>query len=313
MKCNLRFYVLTSAHPQTLRRCLRTLPHRRTVVVVNTLDEQYARFVQDYCREYDIDCVRTESDGTPATGKNSMCRVFLESDDEYAVMIDGDDYLTPYGVYFYDWVASLDKVPDLLVTHNEVYTNNGEDTFEFFQNNRDWTLWDGSGKGRYNLMGIAKHQPTQPIEKDIEMVLDAQREQWGEDACIDWAHGWHNFRETMNRYGDTGIIPNRMVFWSRKAAELANYRNDLRIGEDTFQYLTFKQMYGRGEIDICMHNEDPLPTYIYVSDNTREPGISAQACPQGVNWVQDFAYAIEDLMPIEYGVELQPINIKDYK
>ena len=38
----------------------------------------------------------TESDGTPATGKNSVLRLFLESDNEYMVQVDGDDMITPY-------------------------------------------------------------------------------------------------------------------------------------------------------------------------------------------------------------------------
>ena len=53
------------------------------------------------CVSEGIEHYVTESDGTPATGKNSVLRLFLESDNEYMVHVDGDDMITPYGRNLY--------------------------------------------------------------------------------------------------------------------------------------------------------------------------------------------------------------------
>ena len=41
-----------------------------------------------------------------------MLEIFLESDNNYCVMVDGDDFLTPHGVWMYKNLESLDNTPD---------------------------------------------------------------------------------------------------------------------------------------------------------------------------------------------------------
>ena len=65
----------------------------------------------------------TESDGTPATGKNSVLRLFLESDNEYMVHVDGDDMITPYGRNLYRTAAHTDA-PDVICLQNELEIQN---------------------------------------------------------------------------------------------------------------------------------------------------------------------------------------------
>jgi hypothetical protein len=304
----LRYYVLTSRDIETLKRCISTLPPKRTVVVINTLDVGFARIAKDMVLELGLEYHITKSDGTPGTGKNSMLDVFLQSDDDYAVMIDGDDYLTPYGVYTYDWIASREKVPDLVVTHNEVYSDDGFKSIEHFKHNRDFRDY----KGDYALT-TAEHQDSVPLDESIQSVIDDKLDEWGMIKCMHWGTQWHNYREFMNEWSDDSIKPNRMVFWSRKSAELAHYSNELYIGEDTIQYLILKQRYGRGEIDICFHDEHPYPTYIYVSDNIREPGICYLSHPTDIDWVENIFNALDKQEPLEFDCRLQPIDIYEYK
>lgn len=95
----MRFYVLVSYNSATFKRTLVGLPKDKTQVVINTLgDTQELIHICDYMK---VPYVVTESDGTPATGKNSMMEVFLKSDDDYGVFIDSGDILTPTGVEYY--------------------------------------------------------------------------------------------------------------------------------------------------------------------------------------------------------------------
>ena len=308
----LRYYVLTSRHPETLLRCLRTLPLSRTVVVINTLDKEYESIASDICLDKGVEYHVTESDGTPGTGKNSLLQTFLtRSDDEYAVCVDGDDFLTPYGVYLYDYISTWKNVPDLIVTHNELYSDCGDKAQEFFMRTRNYNEW--KGKGEFNTLRMAEAQFTQSLEEDIEECIKQTEHMWDEDASIHWATQWNRFRNFMNNIGDISVCSTRMVFWSRKVAELAHYSNELYIGEDTIQYFDFKQMYGRGEIDICYHLETPFPTYIYVSDNIREPATCYLSHPTDIDWVDNLMKVVEQRPPYEYDEFTKPVDIFEYK
>ena len=65
------------------------------VVVVNTLNEEYAAAAKAVCAELGVECVRTPSDGTCATGKQSVYDLFLRRDHDYVTQLDGDDWLYP--------------------------------------------------------------------------------------------------------------------------------------------------------------------------------------------------------------------------
>ena len=114
----MRFYVLVSYSPLMFEETLRGLPRDKTQVVINTLGDEQALI--NVCDHYEVPYAITESDGTPATGKNSMIDVFLDSDDEYGVFIDSGDIITPTGVEYYQRLARHPKAPDLLVLYKQV-------------------------------------------------------------------------------------------------------------------------------------------------------------------------------------------------
>ena len=88
----LRFYVLTSRNLKCLKRHFVSLPKQHTTVIINTLDKDYESLVQDWCFREKINCVATESTGKPGKGKNAVLDHFLDSDYDYMVQIDGDDF-----------------------------------------------------------------------------------------------------------------------------------------------------------------------------------------------------------------------------
>ena len=113
----MKFYILCSRDLFCLERQFDTIPKDQTVVVINSLDESYVVSAVSFCEDEQIEYYVTTSDGTPATGKNEALRLFLESDNEYSVHVDGDDVLTDYGVSLYNEVANRKNAPDCIALY----------------------------------------------------------------------------------------------------------------------------------------------------------------------------------------------------
>lgn len=90
--------VLTSGNLKLLGRALHSLESQdNVVIVVNTLDDDfYAELNRsEISTVYPI--VRTESNGLPGKGHQSVLDYFLTTDYTHLIKIDGDDFLLPGG------------------------------------------------------------------------------------------------------------------------------------------------------------------------------------------------------------------------
>lgn len=63
------------------------------IIVVNTLKEEYYQKVKEEIKGHEV--VRTESNGRPGKGHNSLFEVFRKGTWDYLVPVDGDDFLYP--------------------------------------------------------------------------------------------------------------------------------------------------------------------------------------------------------------------------
>jgi len=119
----MQFYILTSTNYDALVRHFDSkysnIEKEDAVVVINTLNEKYSAQAEDFCKENNIEYYITESNGTPAKGKNSVLDIFLESNNDYCVMVDGDDFLTPHGVWMYKNLEVMDNPPDAICLINQ--------------------------------------------------------------------------------------------------------------------------------------------------------------------------------------------------
>ena len=119
----MQFYILTSTNYDALVRHFDSkysnIEKEDAVVVINTLNEKYSAQAEDFCKENNIEYYITESNGTPAKGKNSVLDIFLESNNNYCVMVDGDDFLTPHGVWMYKNLEVMDNPPDAICLINQ--------------------------------------------------------------------------------------------------------------------------------------------------------------------------------------------------
>ena len=69
---SLKFYALCSKNLLATQRHEQTIPKEDLHIVINSLDGDYVNTAVDYCVSANIEYSVTVSDGTPATGKNSV-------------------------------------------------------------------------------------------------------------------------------------------------------------------------------------------------------------------------------------------------
>ncbi len=83
------------------------------VIIVNTLSDEYYREVKKYFTLVKV--VRTESNGRPGKGHNSVLDYFKNNSQyDYLIPIDGDDFLYPYALSYIEQYILKSKPVDIL-------------------------------------------------------------------------------------------------------------------------------------------------------------------------------------------------------
>lgn len=222
-------------------------------VVINSLDGSFIREAWAYCEEAGIECRVTQSDGTAATGKNSVLEAFEESSFDYAVMVDGDDFLTAHGVYTYKRIAELGMEIDALA-------------LECQYGLAPAGVSDNHGLG-----------PSERASMDPDRIVPAGgRLMWKPKDF--WMYSFSKWGEYCAKYISEKENHLRVVLISKKASKLFRFSKEFVVGEDTLMYLNYKSEFAKGNL-ILRHLWDEIPTYVY--DN-RVGGVTA--C-NVTNWV----------------------------
>jgi len=269
-----KYYVLTSGNLRTLHRQFNTLKPNETVVIINSLNSEYVEQAADFCASNDIEHHITESDGTPSTGKNSLLDKFLESDNEYMIQVDGDDYITPYGRNLYRTVALGDSPPDIICLANQLSVQTPQDEFfDLFSKQVD----SRSVKKEYFFIPV-KHTAhwTHDLNKrtrnthvpkvNEQEIRKMMRDGIPEDIAREWLSNRKVLEEYTVDYGDMMNTLNRLVFYSRKGAQHTRFDPDHRIGEDVLQYYKLKKLSYDGVLDMQVRDERPKYSYLYMQD-----------------------------------------------
>ena len=243
----LKFYILISSNVGALLRHFSPhyagLSYDDAEVVINTKDEEFERDAIHFCEEHGIVYHITESNGTPAKGKNELLKIFEASDNEYCVQIDGDDYLTPHGVWLYKKIARSTTVPDAICLHNQISLCSAGELFDGSKEvRRFFTIeWD---KLDYEDMFAKMVQKGLP-ENDAKRYVDYHKD----------------YYTKQQKYCEKNDAHCRVVFMSKKAAKY-KFPEDLTIGEDTIQFYHLKDAHMRKELTMVCNDEAPA-TYIY--------------------------------------------------
>jgi len=246
----LKFYILISSNPGVLWRHFSpdysALPKDQTEVIINTTNKQDERDLVQFCKDFDISYTVTKSNGTPARGKNSVFEIFSKSSHDYCVQIDGDDYLTPYGVELYQQIAESGSAPDAICLKNQVSIILGEKISEK-------TL---------HITNCFK-ETSQNVDYDNLQNL-MEREGINQEQIKDFFQYKEEFHSYCDDFVEGDETHSRVVFYSKKAAEY-RFQEDLTIGEDTIHYYELKNAHMLGKLKMFCNDEAPV-TYVYRQD-----------------------------------------------
>jgi len=241
----LKFYILTSESIQALKRHFApdfsAIPVEQAVVIINTLDANYERKAVEYCREQGIEHHVTVSNGTPARGKNSVMEVFLSSDNDYCVLVDGDDFLTKHGVWMYNHLATTDTPPDAVCLVSQ---------FSY---------------RRYGEGGVIACNPF-TLDYDKELSIDLYKEfkntrAIGHKKAAHFARLHKSYYKNQRKYSEGNEVHCRVTWFSRKAATF-KFDESIRIGEDTLHMLRLKHEAIKNGLRFYSTDERPA-TYVY--------------------------------------------------
>tara|TARA_R110002096_G_scaffold428528_1_gene640330 strand:+ start:60 stop:1091 length:1032 start_codon:yes stop_codon:yes gene_type:complete len=243
----MQYYILTSSGIEGISRhsCAQysNIPKEDMVIIINTQDLEYAELAQQYCISHGIEHYVTESNGTPGKGKNSLLEKFLESDNDYCVQIDGDDFLTPHGVWLYNHLAQTESPPDALclreqvsITHRSTYIPEFIKEHGFSPTQKDFST-----------------EMTRPFYTNYNYLVVYE--------ALDYDNSIIDYLKLQKRYSEPYETHCRITWYSRKAAQY-KFREDLYVGEDTLHYFNLKDLHVNGHITFMSNTESP-PTYIY--------------------------------------------------
>jgi hypothetical protein len=244
----MQFYILTATNYDALVRHFDSrysnIEIKDAVVVINTLNEEYSVQAEDFCKENDIEYYITESNGTPAKGKNSLLAIFLESNNDYCVMIDGDDFLTPHGVWMYKKLATMDNPPDAVCLINQKSYRYVKNTLYALQ---PFTV-------NYGELLTTDYYTS--FKKDYG--LSSEKSKYFESLHL-------KFYAQHKKYSQDNEVHCRVTWLSKKAAQF-KFNENIVIGEDTLQMFELKNQSALGNLNFYTTDETPA-TYVYDERN----------------------------------------------
>lgn len=266
----LKFYALCCRNLHALKRHADYIPKENLHIVINTLDNIFESSARSYCLSEDIDHTVTTSDGTAATGKNSVLELFKSSDNDYMVLVDGDDFITPHGVVTYNKLAQATEPPDLValeyqfVIHKDSGQRRLDPTFDKYDvllnpytgciDKKNFNSVQGFGeRGFYQPkkwwdQAIAGHYVKGPNREPYLDEFGLIHKSWS-THCYKYINNWETHC--------------RLVWWSKKAVNNSlRFDPEYVVGEDTLLYFQYKHEHINNNL-VLKHLFDRWPTYVY--------------------------------------------------
>lgn len=265
----LKFYILVSRSLEKVRRHLDYIPKEKIVYVINTLDKKFEKECSQLLQLKGIEYYITKSDGTPAQGKNELLKIFEKSSNDYCVQVDGDDYLTPYGVDLYQRVAQLPSPPDAICLQDQISLVRDLDTDE-----------------------VSKFPFFKKKTKDYDKFRNDLKEvDFSDQECDKIIKAHKEFFVLNYKYVNPTESHCRVVFFSKKAAAI-KFPTGLLIGEDTLHFMLLKNEAFKGNLNLVFNSEKPC-TYLY--DQTDGEGtVFQEIMSKNWQWMEDYAARVKD-------------------
>lgn len=186
--------VLVSSNLNHCKRAVSTLPNEDTIIVANSLDNIFLLnlLMDDDLAGYKV--TLTDSNGKPGKGKQSVLDMFLETDYDYLITIDGDDFFHQGG---------YEKLKDFVVSSkSDILGLLNEDIFVNEKHLIDWR------------------------QLSIPSIVSYIKDEEQKKHCCEYLEKIFPLIEQQS------CIYNRIVGYSRKGAKLANFDTEIMGSED---------------------------------------------------------------------------------
>jgi hypothetical protein len=271
----MQFYILTSTDYDALVRHFNpvysNIQFEDAVVIINTLDTEYSDRAEDFCKENEIEYYITESNGTPAKGKNSLLDIFMKSNNDYCVMIDGDDFLTPHGVWMYKNLETLKDVPDAVCLINQKSFRRVGGTLYSLQ---PFTVnYAKLLNSNYYKMFRTEYNLSEEKSKYFESLH-------------------YKFYRQHQKYSQDSEVHCRVTWMSKKAAEF-KFNESIVVGEDTLQMFELKNQAVLGNLDVRTTDETPA-TYVY-DERTAGTVMKVSKFGSDYEWMDEYLNELEKM------------------
>jgi hypothetical protein len=110
-------------------------------------------------------------------------------------------------------------------------------------------------------------------------------------------------------YGDKMNTLNRLVFFSKRSAEMMHYDKHMVIGEDVLQYYELKKLSYEGKIDMVVRNEYPCYSYLYMQD----VGSITRNGVIDLSWIEGLVTKLNNMDMFPQGYRLREFNDPYYE
>jgi hypothetical protein len=273
-----KFYALVCRNMKAVTRHVKTIAKEDLVIVINSLDEDFVSDASTYCAKNEIEYYITASDGTPSKGKNSVLDLFADSENDYMVLVDGDDFITPHGYWTYKELAKSPKAPDVVALEYQfgIYKENGY----------HWSVGDlETCASRSPTIGVSDTQDADKVHGWGNRCFYQEYQWWqdaisgkliteieGDEFSAKLADVHQRWAAHCYKYISNWESHLRLVWFSKEAIRNNRFDLDFTVGEDTLFYLKLKKQALVGDF-VMRHMFEQYPTYVY---DTRVEGIVQQ-------------------------------------
>ena len=284
----LGFYVLITRGIPAMKRHKRmwdgtysqSIDKSQVKYVINTRDNDFRTEAQEWLDSEGIVHVDTKSNGGPSKGKNAVFDQFLASDDDYMVMIDGDDFLTPHGLYMYKTIVNPEAAKEALGSDYDDFETTPPPDALCLEN--QFGIIPNEGYSWYLRMADSVRSASQfaldPLNQEHihgwgYRCFARPDEWWQKCMSGNWIEKGSPFLRSLSDtharlityehdYVNGSEAHCRVTLYSRKGAEYARFKEDLLVGEDILNYLDLKDACKKGLLNMKVMNE-VYPTYVY--------------------------------------------------
>lgn len=231
------FFILTNNNQKLLKVCYNTVINQKNhnidydvIIVVNSLNSDYYNDVCDEFKNDNVEIVKTESNGRPGKGHNSLIDLFRSRKKyDYMMMIDGDDFLYPYALKQIEKCFEKKNDLDMLVLKStdklKYYDENNSDLFNIYINNNftieskiyvDFKLYPWNSE-HMNLSNMYKNSLCTPIRLFLisRNILNYIEKPLFHEECDlydDYLLFLYFIRLSQNKKLNTYIIPGKYIY-----------------------------------------------------------------------------------------------------